>query len=118
MGEDKRVRDRKGKYGECRLIVERFIDVAERCFGEQQRSNRMELGGDLLGHLLDEFVEGVGDKEDVAALELQNYVTGKGEWNLKIKRPEDAPTDPTQDNAIPDKVVNNYTLGNILRNLY
>ncbi len=69
--------------------------------------------------MFSEFIEGAETKEDIAKLEVENYVHGKGEWNIPVKRKtEDIPTDPIQENALPDKVVNNYALGNILRLLY
>ncbi len=44
---------------------------------------------------------------------------GRGQWNLPVKRKtEDQPIDPTLDNAMPEKVTNNYYLGNILKSLY
>ena len=68
---------------------------------------------------MSEFVEGADSKEDIASLELDNYIHGRGEWNLPVKRKaEDQPSDPTLENALPDKVINNYVLGNVLRLLY
>jgi hypothetical protein len=31
---------------------------------------------------------------------------------------EEVPTDPKEDNALPNEAVNNYYLGNILRNIF
>jgi hypothetical protein len=34
------------------------------------------------------------------------------------RKTEDQPTDPALDNALPNKITNNYVLGNTLRFLY
>jgi hypothetical protein len=65
------------------------------------------------------FVEGTKTEEDQHALRLKHYIEGTHEWGFKVARPdEEVPTDPKEDNALPNQAVNNYYLGNILHNIF
>lgn len=58
-------------------------------------------------------------KKEIAELELKNYIQGKGEWSIEIKRDNaEQPVDPTEENSLPNTVVNNYYLGNILKTVF
>ena len=93
--------------------------MTEACYNYEQETNKEELNPTFLNHLFDEFVEFSTTKEDVAKLELKNYIEGKGEWNIEVtKDSEEQSTEPTEDNSLPLKVVNNYYLGNILKTVF
>lgn len=73
----------------------------------------------FVSHLLDEFVSDSKSPQQLAELEMKNYIQSKGEWQVEIKKDnEEQPEDPTVDNALPLKVINNYYLGNILKTLF
>lgn len=51
-------------------------------------------------------------------MDLRNYIQGKGEWEIQIKKEGETSQNPVEDGAIPSKVVNNYFLGNTLRTIF
>lgn len=86
-------------------------------FGQQR--NEGELDEVFLTHLFDEFVHSTSSKKEIAELELSNYIHGKGEWNIEIKRDNpEQPVEPTEENSLPNTVINNYYLGNILKTVF
>lgn len=113
------VKERKKIYDNCKSIIENFIEMAEVVYEYGQQKNQQELDNVFVTHLLDEFVHQVKDKKSIAQLELNNYIHGRGEWNIELRRDnEEQPVDPTADNGLPNAVVNNYYLGNILKTVF
>ena len=53
-------------------------------FGQQK--NVEEIDEIFLNHLLDEFVESASSKKEIADIELKNYIQGKGEWKIEVKK--------------------------------
>ena len=50
---------------------------------------------------------------------LRHYIRGEHEWAVPVTRPEeDVSTEPADDNALPNSYVNNYFLGNILKDIF
>jgi hypothetical protein len=50
---------------------------------------------------------------------VKHYIEASNEWGFPIVRPEEeVPTDPKEDNSLPNGYVNNYYLGNVLRNVF
>lgn len=93
--------------------------MTEACYVHEQETNKEDLDPIFLDHLFDEFIESTASKSDIARLELRNYIEGKGEWNIEIKKDtEEQPTEPAEDNSLPLNVVNNYYLGNILKMIF
>lgn len=65
------------------------------------------------------FIENARTTEEDNAIRLKHYIEGTNEWGILIKRPEEeVPTDPKEDNALPNENVNNYYLGNILKSVF
>lgn len=62
------------------------MSMTEVLFEFCQQKNVEEIDETFVNHLLDQFVETASSKKQIADLELKNYITGRGEWNISVSK--------------------------------